>query len=319
MGRIEDDGVPLQHRHVGAGGLVLIGAGVARGGEKVERYFELGDAGRHLDVDTVHIDVITAPGESPDRWRESTIPARLSMGPVGRWSPGIHCGYSSVRGPARHGYLQMSMQQMARRIGEIYMQENRGGRGRVRTAMRPAERRSRLMQARPTKLLFISSIISQRDRVSSMMELIPERGFPMANATPQSYANHARLDPPFHFFLAPLGLAAIILSVILFVQHPGMASSLWVAFWRLDLFMIAGKARSYALKVQDRVIRLEERLRLSMLLPEADEAADCGADRVSVDRASFRLGCGAACACHAGAERRPDQQADKDLDRIVAR
>jgi hypothetical protein len=98
-----------------------------------------------------------------------------------------------------------------------------------------------------------------------------QRGFPMAKATPQSYANHARLDPPFHFVLAPLGIAAVIVSVVLFVQRPRLASGLWIAF-AIGLFLIAFKTRSYALKVQDRVIRLEERLRLSMLLPEADRA-----------------------------------------------
>ena len=93
----------------------------------------------------------------------------------------------------------------------------------------------------------------------------------MANATPQSYANHARLDPLFHFVLAPLGIAAIIVSVILFVQHPRLASGLWIVF-AIGLFLVAFKTRTYALKVQDRVIRLEERLRLSMLLPEAARA-----------------------------------------------
>jgi hypothetical protein len=89
----------------------------------------------------------------------------------------------------------------------------------------------------------------------------------MAAATTQSFANHGRFDPPFHFVLAPLGLAAIILSVILLVRKPGAGSILGVLL-AVGFFMIAAKTRAYALKVQDRVIRLEERLRLSMLLPE---------------------------------------------------
>ena len=90
----------------------------------------------------------------------------------------------------------------------------------------------------------------------------------MASSTPQSLANHARFDPPFHFFLLPLGLVAIILSVIRIIHHPSIASTLLVVL-AIGFVMIAGKSRSYALKVQDRVIRLEERLRLAMLLPEA--------------------------------------------------
>jgi Family of unknown function (DUF6526) len=90
----------------------------------------------------------------------------------------------------------------------------------------------------------------------------------MANTTPQTYANHARLDPPFHFVLAPLTLIAIILSIISLVHHPGRDSILWLVL-AVASFLTAWKARSYALKAQDRVIRLEERLRLAMLLPEA--------------------------------------------------
>jgi hypothetical protein len=89
----------------------------------------------------------------------------------------------------------------------------------------------------------------------------------MAKNATQTLANHARLDPPFHFFLLPLGLVAIVLSIMLFVRHPRMASTLWVLL-SIGFFVLAGKARGYSLKVQDRIIRLEERLRLAMLLPE---------------------------------------------------
>jgi Family of unknown function (DUF6526) len=90
----------------------------------------------------------------------------------------------------------------------------------------------------------------------------------MADVTPQSFANHGRLDPPFHLVLAPIGLAAIVLSIILLVRQPGIGSILGVLL-SVGLFMLGAKARSYALKAQDRVIRLEERLRLATLLPEA--------------------------------------------------
>jgi hypothetical protein len=89
----------------------------------------------------------------------------------------------------------------------------------------------------------------------------------MAKNVPQTYANHTRLDPPFHFFLAPLGLAAFILSVVILVRNPSLASTLWMVL-AFGFFFIAFKARGYSLKVQDRVIRLEERLRLAMLLPD---------------------------------------------------
>lgn len=89
----------------------------------------------------------------------------------------------------------------------------------------------------------------------------------MANKTPQTYANHSRVDPPFHFVQGPLGMLAVILSLILLVRNPGLASVLWVML-AIGFLMGTFRMRIYALKVQDRVIRLEERLRLAMLLPE---------------------------------------------------
>jgi Family of unknown function (DUF6526) len=91
----------------------------------------------------------------------------------------------------------------------------------------------------------------------------------MAEKKPQSYANHSRLDPPFHIVQGPLAMVAVILGLILFFRNPGVSSSLWLI---LAIVFLLGtfRMRIYSLKVQDRVIRLEERLRLAMLLPAAD-------------------------------------------------
>jgi hypothetical protein len=83
----------------------------------------------------------------------------------------------------------------------------------------------------------------------------------------QNYSNHARFDPAFHFFLMPVLLITLIATIVHLVMVPFFWSA-WLVVLSITLIVIAGLARHYALKVQDRVIRLEERMRLSSLLPE---------------------------------------------------
>jgi len=89
----------------------------------------------------------------------------------------------------------------------------------------------------------------------------------MANKTPQTLANHARFDQPFHFFVLPVFLITFIASIVFLVRHPSIHSGSLVVVTLAALVAVL-KIRINALKVQDRVIRLEERLRLATLLPE---------------------------------------------------
>jgi hypothetical protein len=96
----------------------------------------------------------------------------------------------------------------------------------------------------------------------------------MAEKKPQTFANHTRLDPWFHFFLLPVFGLLLILSIIHFIAHVtegGLRDQVHAVLLILlaVAFLVAVfKIRLYSLKVQDRVIRLEERLRLTSLLPE---------------------------------------------------
>jgi hypothetical protein len=89
-------------------------------------------------------------------------------------------------------------------------------------------------------------------------------------AETQSLKNHTMFDPPFHFFLAPVGLILLILSIIDVVRNPSWMTGVHVLVI-LWLVVLVFKTRIYALKVQDRVIRLEERLRLQAVLPASLE------------------------------------------------
>lgn len=81
----------------------------------------------------------------------------------------------------------------------------------------------------------------------------------------QNFENHARFFPLFHFVVAPIFLLNIVWAIVRVVRHVSFDTivSLLVA---VGLFLLALTARLMALKVQDRVIRLEMRLRLQGLL-----------------------------------------------------
>jgi hypothetical protein len=88
----------------------------------------------------------------------------------------------------------------------------------------------------------------------------------LAENTQQTYANHTRFHPPFHFFLAPGSIVLLILTVVNAVRHNERLDA-WILLLMGVLFFVAVfLLRVNPLRAQDRLIRLEERLRLQALL-----------------------------------------------------
>lgn len=85
---------------------------------------------------------------------------------------------------------------------------------------------------------------------------------------PQTYKNHARFDPPWHFFIAPMMLINIIMAVTAIIRH--FPDHLHLFVWWLLMAIVGlfavGRARQHSLIAQDRIIRLEEKLRYAALL-----------------------------------------------------
>jgi hypothetical protein len=87
----------------------------------------------------------------------------------------------------------------------------------------------------------------------------------MANEKPQSLQNHTRLVPPFHMFVLPVLLVNLGGTIYRLVKIGISYNSVFGVLMALALFMLAFYARTFAMTVQDRVIRLEMRLRLTEL------------------------------------------------------
>src|SRR5919205_239593 len=82
----------------------------------------------------------------------------------------------------------------------------------------------------------------------------------------QTYDNHTRFLPAFHFFVIPV----LALNFLLAIRHVWMMPTLAMAFQLVvaaALLTLGFLSRTQALTVQDRVIRLEMRLRLRQALP----------------------------------------------------
>lgn len=104
----------------------------------------------------------------------------------------------------------------------------------------------------------------------------------MERIKPQTYASHRRFDPIFHFFALPvLFLVYPIWSLVHLYRHPTPQSLVWVLA-AFAIGVLAFRARTFSLRVQDRLIALEERLRLEKTLPAAarEQAAQLTDDQL---------------------------------------
>jgi hypothetical protein len=84
----------------------------------------------------------------------------------------------------------------------------------------------------------------------------------------QNFSNHTRYVPTFHFFVLPVLVLNFGWAVGKLVRLGFSGDGVVYLLTALALLLLAFNARLFALTVQDRVIRLEERMRLSRLLPD---------------------------------------------------
>jgi hypothetical protein len=88
----------------------------------------------------------------------------------------------------------------------------------------------------------------------------------MNESKPQNLKNHGKIDPPFHMVFFTVLVVNLVMAVSFAINHFNVFSA-WLVIISIAVFIPLVKVRAYPLKVQDRVIRLEERIRLQSLAP----------------------------------------------------
>jgi Family of unknown function (DUF6526) len=82
----------------------------------------------------------------------------------------------------------------------------------------------------------------------------------------QNFKNHTRMVPLFHYFVLPVLIVNLVSSIVWAVHHLSVQTVI-ASFTAAALLLAALFGRMFALTVQNRVIRLEMRLRMAQLLP----------------------------------------------------
>lgn len=94
-------------------------------------------------------------------------------------------------------------------------------------------------------------------------------------AQEQSFASHSRYYPWHHFVVQPILLGNVVVEIMR-LQKYQTVYHVWLVVFAIGLLIFSFTSRSMSLRAQDRVIRLEETLRLSRLLPAPEQAAIAG-------------------------------------------
>jgi hypothetical protein len=97
----------------------------------------------------------------------------------------------------------------------------------------------------------------------------------MSDSSRQSLKSYGRLNPPSHVVLFTVLVANLVFALFYVAHHWNdsytSSDSYFASKWYLVLSLVAFiplfKLRSYPIKLQNRIIRLEERLRLHVLAP----------------------------------------------------
>jgi hypothetical protein len=83
----------------------------------------------------------------------------------------------------------------------------------------------------------------------------------------QTYATHRRFSPLYHFVALPIFIVNFGVAAVHLFREPSL-TSFWLVVVAFGLVAAIGAGRLQVITLQDRIIRLEERLRVQAQAPE---------------------------------------------------